>query len=482
LNRLLRTVPYSMPPSQATIERQLNQARARFAGNDTASSLAILRPLHRQVPDRRDVAMLLAEVLRSEAKLNHACQVLIDVCRANDFDPALALRCAAFAQQCDRHAVARQICDGALVNAPRHPDLRVLAGHLAREVGEFSIARGHYDAALDAGVNLDRHHVLAAIANMHRFTDPADPFIARMQRHVGDPRYSPRSRASAGFGLAKAADDLADYAAAAHALREANARVHAAWPWQPPPARELAAQASPTQAGAATAPGFVPVFIVGLPRTGTTLATMLLAQATGGRDRGELRALRFIAERLIAGGYLAQPAALTEAASLYRKLAVQDDAPATWYLDQDPLNFRYLDVALAMFPQARIVTMQRSRRDTALSLWSHDFAHPDMAFAYDFDAIARFADGHDVLMARFERRFPNRMHRLGYEDLVADPEATITALREALGAPAGAPSANEPAPVQSASVWQARQAVYRSSVGRADHYLRHEPQLERFER
>ncbi|MGH8117096.1 MAG: tetratricopeptide repeat-containing sulfotransferase family protein [Rhodanobacteraceae bacterium] len=469
----------------AATDRQLAEAAALFERNEVERAETFARAAVAGAPAREDAAMLLARVLQSQGRLRAAAESLLDVCAANGFEPAMSLRAATFARQCDRHAVAARICAGALARSPLPPELLVLAGNVAREAGDFGAARVRYLAALDAGVDLERQHVLGALANTRRYDDPADPDIARFARHFADAQHSPRSRASAGFALAKAQGDLAEYAAASATLRQANGFVHATWPWSACAWRSFVAARRGESVGASGATArhdFVPVFVVGVPRTGTTLTATLLARASGARDRGELRTLRFIAEHLVAGGHLGNRSALAEAAELYRKLAVQDDPPARWYLDQDPMNFRYLHVAAAMFPQARIIHLRRDRRDTALSLWSQDFAHPDLAFAYDVDDIAAFLTGHDALMAHWKQAVPVPIHELDYEALVRDPDGTLAELCRFIDAPfhaAGAPR-DDAAPVQSASVWQARQPVYTTSVGRWRHYAPYVPELAQF--
>ncbi len=469
----------------AATDRQLAEARAAFDRSDVAGAETLARTVLTGAPAREDAAMLLARVLQSQGRLRAAAEVLLDVCAANAFEPALSLRAATFARQCDRHTVAARICAGAIARGTVSPEFLVLAGNVAREAGDFETARARYLVALDAGVDLEQQHVLGALANTRRYDNPADPDIARFARHFADPQHSPRSRASAGFALAKAQGDLAKYAAASATVRQANGLVHATWPWSAGAWRSFVAARRSESVGASGATAshdFVPVFIVGTPRTGTTLTATLLARVSGARDRGELRALRFIADQLIRGGHLGNRSALAEAAELYRKLAVQDDAPVTWYVDQDPLNFRYLHVAAAMFPQARIIHLRRDRRDTTLSLWSQDFAHPDLAFAYDFDDIAAFMAGHDVLMAHWKEALPVPIHELDYEALVGDPEDTLATLCGFIGARfhAAGVARDDAAPVQSASVWQARQPVYKTSVGRWRRYAAHVPELARF--
>lgn len=468
-----------------SIDATLAAARAHFQRNETAQAEILLRGILAQAPAREDVAMSLAKVLQSQGRLGAAAEVLLELCRANGFEPALSLRAAQFVQQCDRHPIAGEICEGALArDATPSGELLALAGHVAREAGNFDTARSRYLAALDAGIDLDRHHVLSALANTRRYADPADAEITRFERHFADALYSVRSRASAGFALAKAENDIVDHAAAARTLRAANAMVHAAWPWDGPAWQEFVAareQEKVAPGNTPPDPHFVPVFIVGLPRSGTTLTATLLARASGARDRGELRALRFISEQLVAGGHLGSRAAVAEAAGLYRSLAVQDDALATWYLDQDPLNFRYLHVAAAMFPEARVIHLRRDRRDTALSLWAQDFAHVDLAFAYDFADMRAYMAGHDALMQHWTQSLSLPIFELDYETLVTEPDATLAKLRGFLGAPEIAPATEGgSAPVQSASVWQARQPVYTTSIGRWRSYAPYVPELATF--
>lgn len=463
-------------------EAQFAIAKTLWQRSEVAQAEAILREINAHDSGREDVGMLLAEVLRSQGRLDAACGVVLELCRANGFPPRLSLGGATFARQCDRHAVASRICKEALALAPTSVELLVLTGHTARESGDFETARAHYLAALDAGVDQERNHVLGALANTKRYVDAVDPDIGRCERHFRDTAYSNRSRASAGFGLAKIQDDLGDYAAAACTLSEANAMVHSVRPWDGAAWRRFVDARCSERAAPARdveSADFVPIFVVGLPRTGTTLTATRLARTTAARDRGELRFLRYIAEQLIAGSHIGTTTALTEAAQLYRAQSRQDDAPATWYIDQDPLNFRFLHIAVAMFPQAHVVHCQRDRRDTALSLWRQDFAHQDYAFAYDLADMARYFEGHDALMAHWRRHLPLPIHELRYEALVTDPEGALASVREAIGMPpTGAKTELVGAPVQSASVWQVRQPIYSCSVGRWRAYLPYVPQLE----
>lgn len=471
------TIPDSLDPRLAT-------ARVLFERDQAPQAEMLLRELAARAPAREDIATLLAEVLRSQARLSAAAQVMSALAEASIFEAGVALRAAGFARECDRHAVAVRVCDGALARGAKTPELLVLAGHVARESGDFEVARAHYLAALDAGIDPGRHNVLGALANTKRYTDPSDPDRTRCETQFRNAAVSSQARLSAGYALAKILGDLGDVAGAVAVLRECNVTTRARHPWRADDWRRFITARQGERVAASSEPadsGFAPVFIVGVPRSGTTLTATLLARATGVRDRGELRALRFIAERLREGGHLGNTAVVAEAAGLYRRMARQDDAPARVYLDQDPLNFRWLDIAAAMLPQARVIHLRRDPRDTALSLWSQDFAHPDMAFAYDFADMAAFMEGHDALMQHWRKSLRVPIYELDYERLVSNPEPTLADLRAFIGVSVREPELSEgSAPVQSASVWQARQPIYKTSVGRWRRYAPYVPVLAQF--
>jgi tetratricopeptide (TPR) repeat protein len=469
----------SIPPSD-DIDSQFAVAQALWERDEVARSEAILRELAARDPAREDVSSLLARLLQSQGRLDAASQVMFDLCRARAFDPEISLRGAQFIQQSHRQPRAAELCDLAIARGNALPALRAVAGNISRELGDFAKARALYLDALEAGVDLNTWFVLGALSHTVRYANAGHPDFARFDAHFRDQAFAARARPATGFGLAKAFDDIGDYESAARILRAANALVRSATTWSASGWDEFVDARVSDRVARVSAPtrrDFVPVFVVGLPRTGTTLAATRLAQHTAARDRGELRMLRFIAEQLIGGRHLGDAGAIAEAAELYRVHARQDDAPAIWYIDQDPLNFRYLHIIEALFPQARVIHCRRGRRDTALSVWFQDFAHHDSAFAYDFAYIARFATGHDRLMRHWRRTLSLPIYTLDYEALIADPASTLDSLLDFIGAPAADAAASPAAPIHSASVWQARQPIYSGSVGRWRKYAPFVPEL-----
>jgi len=467
--------------SAVSFETQLAHARRLWQQDEVAACEALLRDLLARDAAHEDATFLLAKLLQTQGRLDAACALVFHWCGPGDFALRASARAAEFMRECQRQTLADDVCEAALARQPASAEFLALAGHVAREVGDFERARSRYLAALDAGVDLDASYVLGALANTLRYEDASHPDFTRLRAHFRDGR-ALRARAASGFGLAKAYDDIGDRETAARVLYEANAMVRSVQPWLSADWRQFVARRKHEQIACtrnAELADFAPVFVLGMPRSGTTLTATRLAQHAHARDRGELRTLRFIAQQLIDGDHLADVNAIEEAAALYYAHARQDDKAATWYIDQDPLNFRYIHLIAAMFPQARIVLCQRDRRDTALSQWSQDFAHADCAFAYDFADIGAYAAGFDELIAHWQRTLALPIHVAHYEELVADPPRALSALRTFLGM-AGDEVTDTVAAINTSSIWQARQPIYTRSVGRWRAYAPFIPEVSQF--
>lgn len=465
-----------------TIELRYWVAFAAWSRGDVSAAERQLRELLGTQPDHPDALRLLAMVLRNDGRFGAAAQLMFDGWRRQHGDVDNTLQCADFIRHCQRQAFAADLCDEALHAGICDPAIFAQAGLLALELGRFDVARTHLLAALDRGVDLNTWFVPAALAYAQRYVTAQHPDFLLFDKHARNPALSPKAQTSVKFALAKAWDDIGDVAGAANLWREANAQARAIKPWSASAYRNTVAELLKTSSDTLRLPGaeIVPIFVVGLPRSGTTLAAVLLGRHADVRDRGELPHLGFIAERLATGGHRHDADALREAAQLYYAHLRQDDAPARWYIDKTPVNFLRLDLVATLFPQAQVIHCRRNRRDTALSLYSQFFAHTDGDFAYAFQDIVAFAAGHDQLMEHWRRILALPIHTLDYEELAQHPAQTIAALRERIGIPDdNATSAPVPhaAVIGSSSLWQATQPVYTSSIGRSRTYAMHLPEL-----
>lgn len=441
-----------------------------------------LRTLLAASPDDMDAALLLARVMRNDGRLGGAAQLMFEIARRPPLSATGLLQGADFIRHCQRQALAAELCEVALESGMRDAPICAQAGMLALELGRFNAARAHLLEAIERGVdpNTWRAHGALALTQKYASADHAD--FERFARALELPQLSAVARASIRFAQAKAHDDIGDHGRASALLREANASTRLFKPWSARRYRNavdslLSAQPGPTLQSSAS----VPVFVLGLPRSGTTLAAVMLGRLAGVRDRGELPHIAFIEARLREHGQRHDAQMLHDAAQLYYRHLRQDDAPARWYIDKTPTNFLRLDLIAAMFPQAHVVHCRRNRRDTALSLYAQNFGHSDGDFSYAFDDIAAFAQGHDELMAHWRRVLPLPIHTLDYELFAREPERTLARLQRQLGIPDdGAAAAAPPTDgvIGSSSLWQAKQPVYTSSIGRWRSYAAYFPELE----
>ena len=460
-------------------------AQASWQVGEVDRAEALLRDVLAAAVDL-DAADLLAQVLRAQGRFNAAVAAMQRSVQAVDAGHAQLMRAVQFVRECQHQDAGLVLCDTALDKHDADPPLHALAGNLAQELGRFDVAERHYRTALAQGVDLNSWFVLHSLAMLKRYQDPADADFALLQAYSGEAALTPLARASVLFALGKGRDDVGDFPAAVVAWREANRLRRTSTPWSR--ARwtawleeRLAAQPLPPIG--AEDRSVCPIFVVGLPRTGTTLVAQSLGRHPRVCNRGELPTLPYLAERLgtVDPGQL--PSAISEAATIYRAHVRRDDPPVHWYVDKNPLNWRYLDAVAAMFPRAHVVVCRRHRRDTALSIWSQSFAHADYAFAADFSDIAAFAADSDRLLVHWRRTLPLAMHTVDYEALVHDPHSTMDALYAQIGLePPGpvAAAADSPGVITSASQWQARQPVHTRSVDRWQHYSRYLPELERW--
>src|SRR4029079_18735894 len=103
----------------------------------------------------------------------------------------------------------------------------------------------------------------------------------------------------------------------------------------------------------------------------------------------------------------------------------EDDEPARFYLDKQPLNFLHLDLIATLFPNARVIHCVRNERDTALSIWMQYFAGAEENFAYDFADIATVMQACEKLTAHAKKKGAVDIRTVSYERLAVDPATRI---------------------------------------------------------
>jgi tetratricopeptide (TPR) repeat protein len=219
-----------------------------------------------------------------------------------------------------------------------------------------------------------------------------------------------------------------------------------------------------------------PVFIVGMPRAGSTLFEQIAASHSQVFGAGEVFAIGEIASRI---GQVPNerwtPGGLLTNASGYIAGLQKLGGPVLRIIDKMPDNIFMLGMIAVLFPMARIIFCERNARDVALSCFFQNFARP---LGYDTDLGDCAFRGRELarLSEHWRNVLPLRMIGFSYEALLADPEAQTRRLIEFLGLDWEAQCLKfyeTQRPVRTASWSQVREPLYQRSVGRWQHYARH---------
>jgi hypothetical protein len=289
-----------------------------------------------------------------------------------------------------------------------------------------------------------------------------------------------------GYALAKELDDLAQFDEAFHwfSVAASARRARLSYDVATDEAKlrrvaEVYAEANPGLRGRASGPDSSRhVFIVGLPRSGTTLVERILTGLEGVRSNGETdnfsRALLATANGtgdVFARAAAADPAAV---AAHYERLACVD-LEHRRIVEKLPLNYLYLGAIARALPQSTLLLVTRSPLDSCFAMYRTLFG-AGYPFSYDLQELGRYYVAYDRLIGHWRSTLGQRLHEVAYEQLVRDPRTVGSNLAAACGL-AWQDSAIEIQRNQSvsltASAAQVRRPIYGSSSGRWRHYGRH---------
>lgn len=320
---------------------------------------------------------------------------------------------------------------------PDNLDYRYNLAAASSFTGRTDGARGHYEAILAADPGNARAHY--ALAILSRQTAQAN-HVLRLEAALAAAQ-KPDDALRIRYALAKELEDIGDRTAFHH-LSEANAahKRNIRYDFSQDSAIFDAMETLFEDASNSAAPGTgnpdpAPIFVVGMPRTGTTLVDRILSSHPEVGSAGELQAMPLAIKQLartpsrvvidpdtIATSADIHPAAIGDA---YLARAAHHRPPDTLrFIDKLPANFLYVGHIARALPNARIVCLRRNPMDTVWSNYKNLFASQSAYYAYSYDLMdtARYYVRFDRLMALWERLFPGRVLQLSYEGLVADQE------------------------------------------------------------
>jgi tetratricopeptide (TPR) repeat protein len=232
-------------------------------------------------------------------------------------------------------------------------------------------------------------------------------------------------------------------------------------------------------------PSDVPVLIVGMPRSGTTLVEQIIASHPRAHGAGELPHLRRIAGAVGARlpGPMMDEQALralpltkaAELADLYLLRLTRNSRDPARACDKAPLNGLHLGVGVLLFPRAKILYCRRNAIDTCVSIFMQKFASRH-SYSYDLHTLGRYYGAFVELMDHWRQLFPNSIREIRYEDTVANLEKQAREIIDFLSlewSDSCLEFQKTERPVMTASKWQVRQPVYTSSVQKWRRYQKH---------
>jgi predicted Zn-dependent protease len=327
---------------------------------------------------------------------------------------------------------------------PKHPGIWLNFGHALRTVGRREEAVAAYKACLALAPGNGEAYWSLANLKVISFSPEEEAAMAAAAM-AGD--LSEDDRLHLHYALGKASEDRKDYEASFRSYAEGARirRAQAAYDPDEPSAYKERCKALFTErffagrAGAGCASS-APIFIVGLPRAGSTLIEQILASHSEVEGTMELPELNLLSRRL--GGAqgdkvnLDYPAALARLPTaafaalgeeyladtrIYRKL----DRPR--FIDKMPNNFRHVGLIHLILPNARIIDARRSPMASCFSAFKQHF-NQGQTFSYDLTDLGRYYRDYVELMDHFDHVLPGRVHRVIYEDMVEDTEAQIRRL------------------------------------------------------
>ncbi|MEW9624310.1 tetratricopeptide repeat-containing sulfotransferase family protein [Rhodanobacter geophilus] len=474
-------------PTDVAAIRMLAEVAARLGRNEDA--LHLLERCLELAPGfheaRRNYALVLHRANRPEAALAEIARLLAAdpedagsrnlkaavLCRTGDYEQAIGI----YAALLERH--------------PDNPKLWVSQGHALKTAGHAERAIAAYRRSLQLEPSFGE--VWWSLANLKTFRFDAGE-LAAMRAQLARADLGEDDRLHLEFAVGKALEDAGEYEpsfrhyARGNAIRHAqlryraddtSARVHHIRTHY---TREFFA----ARAGAGD-PAPDPIFVVGLPRAGSTLVEQILSSHSRVEGTMELPEVTSIA-RLLRGQGDADGAmpyhdalAALDAAALRalggRYLAhtrIQRKTSAPLFIDKMPNNFMHVGLIHLMLPNAKIIDARRHPMACGFSVFKQHFAR-GQGFSYGLEDIGRYYRDYVALMAHFDAVLPGRVHRVVYERMVDDTEGEVRRLLDYCGLPFEAACLRffeNTRPVRTASSEQVRQPIYREGLEHWRHY------------
>ncbi|MFY2762938.1 tetratricopeptide repeat-containing sulfotransferase family protein [Arenimonas sp. MALMAid1274] len=475
-----------LDPTYAPAWHFLGISLARLGRNEEA--LPALRRAYALRPDHPGTLDALARLEFLVGYPADALPLWQALAQARPGQQEIVLKLGETLSRLGRHAEARQCFLDALARDPTSAELAMALGQAEEDLGQRDAAEAAYERALAHRPGWA--FPLAGVLGLRR-AQAAPARVGEAQAALFSGSLPPADQALLGYELGKVFDGRGEHRQAmvcwdaANAARRREAGDYDLADLESRVDNSLAAfnaQAFVNPPPGASHADDRLVFVVGMPRSGTTLTEQIIAAHPRAHGAGELPDMALVSRHL--PGRSARAAAwphipesfpqdLSGAAERYLQAASRDAGGQVLRLvDKSPLNYHQLGLVALLFPRARVVWCRRDPRDIAISIYGENFAMGER-FATRLDGIGHWIRLQEKTMRHWQQVLPLPILQLSYESLVTDLEPQARRLLDFCGLdwdPACLDFHRSQRGVQTPSRWQVRQPVHTRSVGRWRNY------------
>lgn len=463
-------IPVDPKRLEATYRQGLALRRQGQTNRAQAAFEAVVRAMPKHGPTHYQLALIAQDKRIDWAAEKHGSAAV----KLMPKEPAVWLTYASILAEMSKYDAAMKALKKAERLNPPKETVWWKYAYFYQQMGDFAAAEGYLKKCLKLKPRNGSLYRMLSIA--HKFT-PDDPLIHKMQEVRALDGLGANDKWSLDFALSKAMEDTKDYSKAFEYLKRANDLVAQTHPYDRQERLDevaglKAAQRNVDYGKVTSTSDAAPVFVTGMPRSGTTLIEQIIAAhpqmtAVGETGFGSRRARALLAKK---GGFHPLETVRDKLQSLVGETYVRDIAyrypDAGRVVDKTIQSYMYIGALHLAMPKARFVIVTRDPRDNLLSIYRNVFSEGAHRYAYDFETLADHYKTFLDMIAFWRETLPDVIYEASYDALVADPEPQSRALIQASGLEwddACLDFHKSKEAVKTLSLAQVRQPIYKSS-------------------
>ncbi len=444
--------------------------------------------------DKATIMLLLLNCYLAAYHRKPAAKLIPHILKLDDLPPEAKSDVAHGAQEIHQYELAESLYRDLLADDPASSKLLINLGYAFQKQGQMESAVDCYLRAVES--NPESANAYKLLSSVDKQT-AGNNYLKIMLDAFPDFEEGSDEFVTAAYALGKTYEDLKDYDSAYHYLKAGGDAMRPKSPYSSASTAKAFAItkdyfANPTPPG--TPPTEMseqqaPLFILGMPRTGSTLVDRILSSHPDVVSMGELGCFKESMKVLTGFGggvgfhehFYGQPEReidLTRLGQLYVDSAGPEEFGGRYFIDKYPMNFMDLGLIAKALPQARFIHTLRDPMDTCFSNFKQLFTLGFYHYSYSVQECAEYYLLYKDLMEFWAKQLPGRILNVQYESVVADTETQVRRLLQFLGLEWNDACLNfhrNKSPVDTASLSQVRQPIYKSAIR---HWTNYRPYLQ----